>query len=264
MNKCFGSIDKIWLLFIDWMVYRDVATLLALLEHAEYFDPQSYNPAFEGELEKLIARIQNPELRRQVSELRGFDWGGYLAGCLRKAGFRDADLQDGFHSIAVKMLVTGKLFSGWNPQKHGPIRKRYFRSVWNGIRNLVSKDRHRRKWFQVSDPTVMAGQYAARQPHSDALDDFRKVVEEKLGSLALAILDAKLSGRNAKSLEGNPDLGSPSIYYIKQSMHSLKRLAQEFAVKTGNTEFINLLDRAMESQAATVMKRKATVAARSA
>jgi hypothetical protein len=110
----------------------------------------------------------------------------------------------------------------------------------------------------------MAGQYAGREAYSGLLDDFRRLVEEKLGKLALAILDAKLDGRNAKSLEGNPDLGSPSIYYIKQSMAALKRLAQEFAVKTGNTEFINLLDRAMKSQAATVNKRKAAVAARSA
>ena len=78
------------------------------------------------------------------------------------------------------------------------------------------------------------------------------------------ILDTKLAQGNAKSLEGNPDLGSPSIYNIKQSMAALKRLAKEFAEKTGNTEFINLLDSAMKSQAVTVMKRKAAVAARSA
>ena len=252
-------------LFIDWMTYRDVATLLALLEHAEFFDAQSYNPAFESELEKLIARIQNPELRKQVSELRGFDFGGYLAGSLRKAGFKDDDLQDGFHEIAVKILVTGKLFSGWNPQKHGFLLQRYRRSVWNGIRNLAAKDRHRRKWFQSADPTVMAGQYAGRGVYSGLLDDFRKVVKEKLGDdLAMAILDTKLAGEDAKSLVGNASVGSPSIYNIKQSMRALKKLAQEFAVKTGNTEFINLLDRAKASEMATVEKRKAAVAARSA
>ena len=251
-------------LFIDWMTYRDVATLLALLEHAEFFDPRSYNPAFESELEKLIARIQNPELRKQVSELRGFDFGGYLAGSLRKAGFKDDDLQDGFHEIAVKMLVTGKLFSGWNPQKHGFLLQRYRRSVWNGIRNLAAKDRHRRKWFQSADPTVMAGQFPSRGAYSALLDDFRKVVKEKLDSLALTILDTKLAGEDAKSLVGNASVGSPSIYNIKQSMRALKRLAQEFAVKTGNTEFINLLDRAKALEMSTVEKRKATVAARSA
>ena len=136
--------------------------------------------------------------------------------------------------------------------------------LFRSIRNLAAKDRHRRKWFQASDPTVMAGQYASRGAYSGLLDDFRKVVEEKLGSLALAILDTKLEGEDAKSLVGNASVGSPSIYNIKQSMRALKRLAQEFAVKTGNTEFINLLDRAKASEMATVNKRKATVAAKSA
>jgi hypothetical protein len=111
----------------------------------------------------------------------------------------------------------------------------------------------------------MAGQFAARQPYSKVLDEFRKVVKKKLGNdLAVAILDAKLAGEDAKSLAGNASVGSPSIYNIKQSMRALKRLAQEFAVKTGNTAFINLLDRAKESEMATVEKRKATVAAKSA
>jgi hypothetical protein len=110
----------------------------------------------------------------------------------------------------------------------------------------------------------MAGQYAGRGAYSGLLDDFRKVVEEKLGSLALAIFDTKLENRDAKSLEGNASVGSPSIYNIKQSMRALKKLAQEFAVKTGNTAFINLLDRAKASEMATVNKQKQAVAARSA
>jgi hypothetical protein len=213
-------------LFIDWMTYRDVATLLALLEHAEFFDPQSYNPAFEGELEKLIARIQNPELRKQVSEMRGFDFGGYLAGSLRKAGFKDDDLQDGFHEIAVKMLVTGKLFKGWNPQKHGFLLQRYRRSVWNGIRNLAEKSRNRRKWSTPTDPATMGDMFAGRQAYSGLLDDFCKVVGEKLDNLAMAIFDAKLSGEDAKSLVGNASVGSPSIYNIASSAEFVGRFCQ--------------------------------------
>ena len=44
-------------LFLNWLTFRDVAFLLDLLESAEYFDPQAYNPIFNGELEKLLNRI---------------------------------------------------------------------------------------------------------------------------------------------------------------------------------------------------------------
>ena len=252
-------------LFVDWLVFRNVEVLLRLLEHAEFFDPQSYNAVFEAELEKLIARIHNPELRQQVSALRGFDFSGYLAGSLRKAGFRDDEAQEGFHSIVIKLLVSpGKLFSGWNPKKHGPLERRFRRSVWNGIRNLAEKSRNRRKWIQSADPTMMADRFAARRAYSGLLDDFRKLVSERLGNLALAILDAKLSGEDAKSLVGNAELGNPSIYNIKREMGALKKLGQKFAVQTGNITFINLLDQAMESEMATVEKRKQSMAAKSA
>jgi len=47
---------------------------------------------------------------------------------------------------------------------------------------------------------MMAGMFAGRQqPRSDLIDQFRELVKERLGDLALAILDERLSVKTQKS-----------------------------------------------------------------
>ena len=193
-------------LFLNWLTFRDTATLLRLrfLEHADFFRPSDYNPLFDSELAKVIARIHDPDLRQQVSELKGFDWANYIVRSLQRSGFRDDDsIQEFFHEIAVKLLVSpGGLFARWEPGKHGPLERRFRRSVWNSIRNLAEKTRNRRRWMTAVDPTVMAGQYPGRAPYSNLIDQFRQLVAQRLGKLALEILDQKLAGEDANKMVG--------------------------------------------------------------
>lgn len=252
-------------LFVHWLVFRDAATLLGLLESAEYFDPQSYNQVFEGELEKLLARIHAPGLRHQVEALRDFDWAAYIERSLRRAGFRDDDVQEHFHAIVVKLVVSpGRLFTGWEPGKHGPLERRFRASVWNAIRNIAEKARHHRKWVVVTDPLAMAERLPGRQPYSDLIDRFRQVVAEKLGRVALMILDARLAGEDTKDFVGRADIGTPSAFYIKKEVQAIKHLAQQFAARLGDSDFANMVGRAMEREEATVEKRRRSTAARRA
>jgi hypothetical protein len=248
------------LTFLDWIVHRDVAAQLRLLEAAEYFDPQEYNPVFDQELEKLLARIHAPELRHQVSALRGFEWGNYIARSLARAGFRDDDQQEAFHQIVVKLLLSpGKLFTGWEPGRHGELHRRFRQSVWNGIRNIAEKSRNRRKRVVATDPTVMADRVVGRQAYSDLIDRFRQVVAEKLGPLAALILDQRLRGEDTKELVRN---GTASAFYIKREVGEIKKLAERFAARLGDPGFLNMVSRAMEAEAETVAKRKQALAAR--
>lgn len=246
-------------LFLDWMVNRDTATLLRLLESVEYFDPQSYNLVFNGELEKVLARIHNPDLRQQVSGLRGFDWGNYISRSLLRAGFKDDDQQEAFHQIAIKLLVEpGKLFTGWEPKRHGPLDRRFRKSVWNAIRNIQEKSRNRRKWMNAVDPVVMAGQYAGKQPYSDLIDQFRQLVAQRLGKTALAILDQRLAGEDVKNLVGMSTIGTPSAFIIKREIRAIKELARRF----GDSTFSGMVAKAMDLERATVAKRQAAINAR--
>ena len=250
-------------LFTNWLGLRDLAALLQLLETAEYFDPQQYNGVFNGELEKLLTRIYSPRLKQQVAELRGFDWGQYISRSLQRAGYRDDEEQEAFHQIAIKLLVEpGKLFRGWDPRRHGPLERRFRRSVWNAIRNTQEKNRNRQKSFVAVDPSVMAGQYVGRStPSNNIISDFRNVVLQRLGRSALAILDQRLAGEDTKDVVGTPGL---SVHSVKREIRSIKELAREFAEQSGDKVFLYMLLKAMDSEAATVEKRRAAIAARQA
>jgi len=245
-------------MFSDWMVFRDVATLLGLLEDAQYFDPAAYNQVFDGQLGKLIHRLPDGEARQTAMAMKGFDWAGYIARSLRRAGVKDDDaLQEGFHSIAVRLLVSpGKLFV-WNPERHGPLERRFRRSVWNAIRNIVQKRQNWRKWMTTADPSIMADRMPSKAPHNNIIGEFRQLVLQRLGKLALAILDARLSDEELKGLVGRSELGSPSAYQLKREVGEVKRLAHQFAAQSGNSEFLRLVNQAFDAEAVTIAKRQA-------
>ncbi len=235
--------------FSEWVVHSDLLDLLRLLESAEYFQPQSYNAVFENELGKLLARIHDPDVRQQVSKLRGFDFGNYIARSLARTGFRGDDVQEHFHSLVMKLLLSpGGLFRNWNPAKHGPLERRFRAAVWNGIRNVVEKRRNYRKWMVAADPAVMSQIHPERQHHSTGvLDEFRKLVGEKLGKLAAAILDWRLDGKETKEMVGRAEFDSPSIYSIKREVGEIKKLAHRFASESGDPDFLKRVEKALSS-----------------
>ena len=251
--------------FFDWFIRRDTLALLRLLESAQFFDPQAFNPVFQQQLDALLNRFTDSEARQQVLELRPFDFGNYVSRSLRRAGFRHEEEEEAFQQVVIKLLVSpGKVFRGWQPEKHGPLEKRLRASIWNSIRNLAEKTRNRRRWMTAVDPNVMAGQFAGRQPYSDLIDQFRSLVAQRLGKLALEILDQKLSGEDANKMVGKAEFGTPSAYYIKGETRAIKELARQFAKQSNNLEFLRLLDQAFAAQSATVAKRQQATAARQA
>jgi hypothetical protein len=247
-------------MFLNWLTFRDTATLLRLrlLEHAEFFRPADYNAVFAAELEKLIRRLPDGEAKQQAMAMKGFDWGGYISRSLLRAGFRDDDQQEHFHSIVVRLLVEpGKLFRGWQPEKHGGILERFKRSTWNAIRNIVQKDKNRRRRMTDHDPAAMADRFAGRQPHNNIISEFRRLVAERLGKLAAAVFDQRLAGLETKDLVGRTDLGEPSSYRIKQMVAEIKRLGVRFAAQVGDPSFVRMVNQAFDAEAITVAKRQA-------
>lgn len=243
--------------FLIWLEYQDSARLLALLEARDYFEPATYNSVFQNELEKL-AQAQPVEVRKQVMALRDFDFANYIARSLVRAGFRGDDVQENFHNIVVKLLLSpGKLFRGWNPHKHGPLDRRFRQSVWNAIRNALEKRRNYRKWMLPADPTIIAHDMPSREPYSGVLDDFRRLVANRLGDLAAAVLDWRMQGQETKDLVARADLGRPSIYLIKREVGEIKKLAHRFAAQSGDAAFLARVERALEGEAATVARRMA-------
>ena len=73
---------------------------------------------------------------------------------MRNAGYRDERaVQERTHDIVTKLL-TGALFRAYDEKAHGPLDLRFKRSVANAVRNMVEKERNRRRFI----PTVSIGQ----------------------------------------------------------------------------------------------------------
>jgi len=254
--------------FYEWL-----AKVRLLAETWVTFDAKQYDALFEEELEKVIARVRDPACRQALERMRGFDWVSYIAGWVRHAGYRDYRAQqERTHEIVVTLLM-GKLFRGYDERQHGPMDRRFKCAVANSIRNVVAKEQTRRRYLpsvsigQEFEPGgVTAEELPARSPTDDEkiIEDFRNLLRNRLGGLAVAVLDARLGGEETKSLIGNPSLGSPGKWIIKRLVCQVKQLAREFAASLGDPELLRRIEKAMAGEEATVAKRQAAMAARQA
>ncbi len=250
--------------FLEFL--SDLSFRLWLIETYYTFDAAQYNQLFDDELGKLS--VSSPEHRDAVERMRGFNWVGYIAKSLRNAGYRDQrETQERTHDIVVKML-TGGLFRDYDERQHGPLNLRFKRATANAIKNMVEKERNRRRFI----PTLSIGQardddLPARTSAENGerlIDNFRRIVRNRLGDLGIAVLDARLAGQETKSLVGRVDLGSPGRFAIKRVVAQVKALAREFAQRRGNPAFLREIERAIEREGATIQKRLSTTAARQA
>ena len=253
--------------FWDWLRLRN------LLEAAWYsFNPAQYNTLFDSELEKVIARVRDPTHRQALERMQRFDWTGYVSSWVRHAGFRDyREVQEKTHEV-VTTLLMGKLFRGFDERVSGPMDKRFKCAVGNAVRNLVAKEKTRRRYLpsvpisqEFSPGSVTADDLpapSAQEDDSKVIENFRELVSRRLGGLGLAVLDLRLEGGETKSLVGCPSLGSPGKWTIKKVVCQVKQLAQEYAASLGDPELLQKVERAMRAEGETIGKRRAAMAAR--
>jgi hypothetical protein len=256
--------------FWDWLRFRN------LLEAAWYsFNPAQYNTLFDSELEKVIARVRDPTHRQALERMQTFDWTGYVSSWVRHAGFRDyREVQEKTHEV-VTTLLMGKLFRGFDERVSGPMDKRFKCAVGNAVRNLVAKEKTRRRYLpsvsiaqEFVPGSVTAEELPAKSARDDDDDDekiihdFRELVRRRLGDLAVAVLDARLDGIETKALVGNPSLGSPGKWTIKKVVVGIKALAREYALKVGDPEMLRRIEGAMRAEQETIGRRRAAMAIR--
>jgi hypothetical protein len=248
--------------FIEWL------TRLQVVETYYGVSTDEYNRLFNGELEKVVARVRDPAQREALLRMQGFNWVGYIAAAVRGSGVVDQrEVSERTHDIVVK-LIMGKLFTGFDERMSGPMDLRFKRSVSNSIRNIVEKEKNRRRLIpttpivQEFEPgTVAASELPDRVSYGQdeqVIEKFRELVRRQLGDLGVAVLDVRLGGGETKSLVGSPTLGSPSKWSIKKTVQGIKTLARQFAVSLGDFTLLRRIERAMEDEETTVAKRQAT------
>ena len=129
----------------------------------------------EKENRKALASQCHP------SERAGPTCGSYIASQLRKANFHD-DIDDHLKHIVTKLLVEpGNLFRGYNPDKHGPLDRRFGASVRNEIAKLIQKAQNRRKYVPTV-PLASHDRVVQQEPHQALI---RSEIMEKYGKLGV-------------------------------------------------------------------------------
>jgi hypothetical protein len=252
------------LTFFEWL-----SQVKLLAETYFSFDPRAYDKLFDDELEKVIARVRDPTHRQALERMQGFDWLAYVSSWVWHAGYRDKRERDEkAHEVVVKLL-TGKLFRGYDPRRHGPMDLRFKASVANAVRNMTQKERNRRRNIPTTSiaqefvpGSVTADDLPAKSAPDDdskVIEDFRELVRKRLGDLAVAVLDLRLEGGETKSLVGSPALGSPGRWVIKKVVVGIKALAQEFF--RGDPDLLRRVEKAMAAEGETIRRRRATMTA---
>ena len=245
--------------FWQWLSrFRLIETFFGL-------DPKQYDALFDAELQKVIARTQDPKHRQALEGMRGFGWVSYIAAAVRNSGWRDQrEIQERSHDVAVKLLVGG-LFRDYDETRHGPMDLRFKRSVGNAIRNMAELERNRRRLLptvpidRAAEPGSMTNDDGGSEK---VINDFRNLVRKRLGGLGVAVLQVRLDGGEVKSLVGCKALGSPGKWKIKQVVQDIKELAREYATSLGDPELLRRIERAMAAEEETVAKRRTAMAAR--
>ena len=230
-----------WRSFNDWLGTR-YDDPLHLLEVSELFDRRKYNDLFIREIDRLIARFGDTAEDKLIPA-KGMDFVGYIAMSLRNAGFQIADIDPLTQEIAVRLLVQpGNLFKKWNGH---PMDARFKVAVRNAVINLVEKRRSRRRLGSAEVTPEIATQSSLGD--ESAIEEFRRLVRERLGDLGLAVLDVRLQGGDVKSLANS----GQTSYRIKQLVQAIKALAAEF----GDEDFRAMVEKAMASEQRTLAKR---------
>ena len=196
----------------------------------EHFDP---NTLFSAEAERLLPTLKRPANRQDAEKIRRFDWVGFIVAALREAGFKGEEANAKAHEITVRL---GTLFHDYDEGRDGPLLDHFKRVVEKAVKKLVAKAcRCRNNTLKNTFPLAFIS-----LPEKDQriIEEFRKVVHKRLGTLGVAVFDAQLGGGKVGSLVGEVDLGNPTTDLVKTIVKRLKNLAVKYGQRTGDPEFL--------------------------
>jgi hypothetical protein len=107
------------------------------------FDREAFNAVFRRQLDVLLPRVTDDRRRSSLERVHGTDFVGYILAALRNAGLGDdRDREEAAHDVIVQLLVSpGQLFTGYDPDRSGPMEARFALSVRNAVSNVVRSRR---------------------------------------------------------------------------------------------------------------------------
>jgi hypothetical protein len=225
---------------------------LRLLEVSDLFPRDQINELFYREIDRLLREVGDHRSREELQEFRRMDHVAYIDSSLKRAGFRDPDLDPLVHDLVVKLIVTGNLFSGWHGQS---LIGRFKVAVSNAIKTLATKrSSYKKRSLALPDDLRSPPQ----QDSDDLIHEFRLWLRARYGEVAVKVFDHRLEGGDTSELVG--EKGLESSYKVKEAVKTIKNAAAEYFQR--NPALFRNIQKVFDREQRTLNQRFSRVSAR--
>lgn len=218
---------------------------LLMLESGR-FDREAFNALFRRQLEELLPKVTDERRRASLEAMRGTDFVAYILTALRNAGLGDErDREEAAHDVVVQLLVSpGKLFTGYDADRSGPMEARFSLSVRNAVRNVLRSRRRR----EPMNRAIGAVDAVPDRPHQDTDDEvlaaFMSFLRSEVGEDAVRLLTVKLDNDlSQRDMIRHPEFRDMGEWRIRRLMDRIKDAARAFAERQGDDAILAAINR---------------------
>ena len=194
--------------------------------------------------------------RRAVQDLRlprnwwrtcSFPLWRVILTALRNAGLTDdRDREEAAHDVVVQLLVQpGQLFSGYDPDRSGPMEARFALSVRNAVLNVLRSRRRREPLSRAVGGTgVEAVPDRRRVEDGDVLIAFLRYLKAEVGDDAVRLLTVKLDDElSQRDVIRHPAFKDMGEWRIRRLMARIRDAAVKFAERQDDEQILAAINR---------------------
>jgi hypothetical protein len=213
-------------------------------EVSDLFPVERFNELWREQLDRVIPTITDPVIRRDAEALRQMNLIAYLDRSVRDLPHEERE--DAVQSMAIRLLVSGKLITGW--KKDSPLSFRLKAAIRNAAISTGQSYSRRKKRRQDLPPDLPA---RMSPDDGDLIHQFRQWLGERLGEVAVRVFDWRLEERDSKALIGSE--GIPTSHSLKTMVRKIKAAAVAWG--RSDPEFLVRVQKLMGAEEATLEKR---------
>jgi hypothetical protein len=221
--------------------------LWLLLVEGGRFDREAFNDVFRRQLDALLPGVTDERRRASLERVRDVDFVGYILAALRNAGLGDdRDREEAAHDVVVQLLVQpGQLFSGYDPDRSGPMEARFALSVRNAVLNVLRSRRRREPLSRAVGGTgVEAVPDRRRGGDDEVLAAFLRYLKAEVGDDAVKLLTAKLDDElSQRDVIRHPEFRGMGEWRVRRLMARIRDAARAFAEREGDDESLAAITR---------------------
>jgi hypothetical protein len=221
--------------------------LWLLLVEGGRFDREAFNDVFRRQLDALLPKVTDQRRRASLERVRDVDFVGYILTALRNAGLGDdRDREEAAHDAVVQLLVQpGQLFSGYDPDRSGPMEARFALSVRNAVLNVLRSRRRREPLSRAVGGTgVEAVPDRRRDADDEILAAFMRYLKAEVGDDAVKLLTVKMDDElSQRDLVRHPEFRGMGEWRIRRLMMQIKDAAVKFARRQGDEQILAAINR---------------------